>query len=306
MKRLFFLLLIALSFASCSRASKVAAEAEKTMTQLFKEIAKVPESVKVDGIETKFSDDSLCILNANFTAKNGLGNESTSKYEYIYIISQGQAYEAYGEIGDDDVYIKPEEFDREKKGKIYENLPYEQAIRHLASVKVITSGRAVGDKERNDVDIPMSLNTGLWEKRQYTNSFNEKTDDSYLVLKAKGAFSNSATTGSEMTALLFVSEYDISLRLVEYSSSLVKDDELYTLMVKTPDEEVHYFFFFFDYDGDMTFSSYLGEGESGFRILLEQGGVLTCMIEEQTSYGTPSKYYFKLRVNGYNEAINLI
>ena len=306
MKRLFFLLLIALSFASCSRASKVAAEAEKTMTQLFKEIAKVPESVKVDGIETKFSDDSLCILNANFTAKNGLGNESTSKYEYIYIISQGQAYEAYGEIGDDDVYIKPEEFDREKKGKIYENLPYEQAIRHLASVKVITSGRAVGDKERNDVDIPMSLNTGLWEKRQYTNSFNEKTDDSYLVLKAKGAFSNSATTGSEMTALLFVSEYDISLRLVEYSSSLVKDDELYSLMVKTPDEEVHYFWLRNNYNGDMTFSSDLVEGESGFRKLLEQGGVLTCMIEEQTRYGTPSKYYFKLRVNGYNEAINLI
>ena len=306
MKRLFFLLLIVLSFASCSRASKVAAEAEKTMTQLFKEIAKVPESVKVDGIETKLSDDSLCILNANPTAKNGLGTESTSKYEYIYIISQGQAYEAYGEIGDDDVYIKPEEFDREKKGKIYENLPYEQAIRHLASVKVITSGRAVGDKERNDVDIPMSLNTGLWEKRQYTNSFNEKTDDSYLVLKAKGAFSNSATTGSEMTALLFVSEYDISLRLVEYSSSLVKDDELYSLMVKTPDEEVHYFWLRNNYNGDMTFSSYLGEGESGFRKLLEQGGVLTCMIEEQTRYGTPSKYYFKLRVNGYNEAINLI
>lgn len=266
MKRLFFLLLIVLSFASCSRASKVAAEAEKTMTQLFKEIAKVPESVKVDGIETKFSDDSLCILNANFTAKNGLGNESTSKYEYIYLVSQGQAYEAYGEIGDDDVYIKPEEFDREKKGKIYENLPYEQAIRHLASVKVITSGRAVGDQERNDVDIPMSLNTGLWEKRQYTDSFNEKTDDSYLVLKAKGAFSNSATNGSEMTALLFVSEYDISLRLVEYSSSLVKDDELYTLMVKTPDEEVHYFWLRNNYNGDMTFSSYLGEGESGFRI----------------------------------------
>ena len=254
MKRLFFLLLIVLSFASCSRASKVAAEAEKTMTQLFKEIAKVPESVKVDGIETKFSDDSLCILNANFTAKNGLGNESTSKYEYVYLVSQGQAYEAYGEIGDDDVYIKPEEFDREKKGKIYENLPYEQAIRHLASVKVITSGRAVGDKENKDVDIPMSLNTGLWEKKQYTDSFNEKTDDSYLVLKAKGAFSNSATNGSEMTALLFVSEYDISLRLVEYSSSLVKDDELYSLMVKTPDEEVHCFWLRNNYNGDMTFS----------------------------------------------------
>ena len=109
-----------------------------------------------------------------------------------------------------------------------------------------------------------------------------------------------------MTALLFVSEYDISLRLVEYSSSLVKDDELYSLMVKTPDEEVHYFWLRNNYNGDMTFSSYLGEGESGFRKLLEQGGVLTCMIEEQTSYGTPSKYYFKLRVNGYNEAINLI
>lgn len=306
MKRFSFLLLIVLSLSSCSRASKVAAEAEKAMTQLFKEIAKVPESVKVDEIETMFCDDSLCILNANFTAKNGLGNESTSKHEYIYLVSQGQAYEAYGEIGDDDVYIKPEDFDREKKGKIYESLPYEQAIRHLASVKVITSGRAVGDKERNDVDIPMTLNTGLWEKRQYTNSFNEKTDDSYLLLTTKGAFSNSATNGSEMTAILFVSENNISLRLVEYSSSLVKDDESYSLKVKTADEVVHSFWLYNDYDGDMNFSSYFGEGESGFRKLLEQGGVLTCMIEEQTRYGTPSKYYFKLRVNGYTEAINLI
>jgi hypothetical protein len=306
MKKLTFILLIALAIASCGKASKVKSDAETAMVQLFKEVAKVPESVKVDEIEVKFSDDSLCILNANFTAKNGIGHEATSKYEYVYLVSKGQAYEAYDEVGSDNVYINPEDFDREKKGKKYEELPYEQAIRHLASVKMIVSGRAVGDKEGKDVEIPMTLKTGLWEKRQFSNSFNEKTDDSFLLLTTKGAFSNSATTGSDMTALLFVTKNSISLRLVEYSSSLVKDDESYTFRVKDSEEVVHYFRLYNDYDGDMTFSSYSGEGEDGFREILEKGGVVTCMIEENNRYGTPSKYYFKLHLDGYNEAINLI
>lgn len=294
------------ALASCGNASKVKSDAEKAMVQLFKEVAKVPESVKVDEIEVMFSDDSLCILNANFTAENGLGHEATSKYEYVYLISKGQAYEAYDEVGEDNVYITPENFDREKKGKIYEELPYDQAIRHLASVKMIVSGRAVGDKEGNDVEIPMTLKTGLWEKRQFSNSFNEKTDESFLLLTTKGVFSNSATTGSDMTALLFVTKNSITLRLVEYNTSLVKDDESYTFRVKDSEEVVHYFRLYNDYDGDMTFSSYSGEGEDGFRELLEKGGVVICMIEENSRYGTPSKYYFQLHLDGYNEAITLI
>ena len=75
MKKLWFILFIAFAIASCGKASKIKSDAETAMVQLFKEVAKVPESVKVDEIEVKFSDDSLCILNANFTAKNGLGHE---------------------------------------------------------------------------------------------------------------------------------------------------------------------------------------------------------------------------------------
>jgi hypothetical protein len=306
MKKFVYSILVVLTAVSCGKASKVQSAAEERIVQLFKEVAKVPESVKVDNIKTMFSDDSLCILNANFTAKNGFGNESTTKYEYVYLVSKGVAYETYESVGDDNVYIKPEDYDREKKGKIYEHLPYEQAIRHLASIKVITSGRAVGDKDNEDVDIPMSLSTGLWEKRQFTDSFNDKTQNSFLLLTGKGAFSNSATTGSEMTALLFVTKKSISLMLVEYSSSLVKDDDSYILRVKDADEVVHYFRLYNDYDGDMTFSSYSGEGEDGFRKLLEKGGIVTCMAEESNSYGTPSKYYFKLHLDGYNEAIGLI
>lgn len=298
--------MLLLVIASCSKASKIRTEAETAMTQLFKEVAKVPESVVVDEIETKFSDDSLCILNANFTAKNGLGHASTTKYEYIYLVSKGQAYEAYDEVGANDIFIAPEDYEKEKKGKIYEELAYEQAIRHLASVKVMTEGRMAGDKDRNDVVIPMTLETGLWDKRQFSNSFNEKTDESFLLLTAKGVFSNSATTGSEMTALLFVTDDYISLRLVEYSSSLVKDDESYTLRVKDKNEVVHYFRLYNSYSGDMTFSSYRGEGEDGFRKLLEEGGALVCMMQEEDSYSTPSQYYFKLHVDGYNKAIELI
>lgn len=306
MKKLSFVMLIALVLISCGKASKTRSNAEKAMIQLFKEVANVPESVKVDNVEVKYSNDSLCILNANFTAKNRLGHETTSKYEYIYLISKGKAYESFEEVGGENVFVSLDDFDRVKKGKIYETLPYDLAIRHLASVKTIVSGREVGDRERNEVYIPITLNTGLWEKRQFSDSFNEKTDKSFLLLIEEGAFSNSATSGSKMTALLYVTQQNISIRLVEYGSSLVKDDESYTLRVKDSDEIVHNFRLYNNYNGDMNFSSYSGEGEDAFRKILEKGGTVTCVIEEITRYGTPSKYYFKLHTDGYNEAINLI
>lgn len=306
MKKIFLLLITMLIIiASCSKTAKIQVAAETAMNQLFKEVARVPESVIVDNIEVKYVDDSLCILNANFTAKNGLGQESTTKYEYVYLVSMDQAYETYEEEGIDDVYLEPEEFEKEKHGKIYEALCYEEALRYLASIKVMQAGRAVGDKERNDVNIPMVLETGLWEKKQYKDAFNEETDDSYLLLQTNGAFTNSATSGSELTVLLFVDD-DIFLRLAEYSSMLVKGDDSYSLIAKGDDGIVHHYRLYNDYDGNMSFSSFFGEGEDSFRELLEKGGIITCVMKEITEYGIPSQYYFKFNVTGYNEAIKSI
>lgn len=306
MKKIFFLFMMMLAIASCSKTAKIKDAAETAMPQLFKEVARVPESVVVDNIEVKYVDDSLCILNANFTAKNGLGQESTTKYEYIYLVSMDQAYETYEEEGIGDVYLSPEEFEKEKHGKIYESLSYEEALRYLSSIKVMQAGRAVGDKERNEVNIPMVLETGLWEKKQYTDAFQEETDDSYLLLQTNGAFTNSATSGSELTALLFVDEDNIFLRLAEYGSILVTDDGSYSLMAKGDDGVVHYYRLYNDYNGNMSFAIFFGEGEDSFRELLEKGGIINCVVKEITEYGTPSQYYFKFNVTGYNEAIKFI
>ena len=303
MRNLSIIALVVLALTACSEASKVKNDAEKAMVQLFKEMAKVPESVRVEEIELKYSNDSLCIFNANFTAKNGFGNEVTTKYEYIYLVSNGRAYEVYEKVGHDNVFVSLEDFDREKKGKIYEELSYDDAIRYLASAKMIVSGRVVGDKERNEVNIPLTLNTGLWQKCQFTNSFNEKTDDSFIFLTEKGTFSNSATTASDLTALLFVTDEHITLRLIEYNSSVVKDDDTYLLVAKDSNNNVHYFKLQNNYSGNMVFDRYTGGGEFAFRTLLEKEGVVICAMEEINRYGAPSKYYFKLHLDGYNEAI---
>lgn len=297
------LLILSLIVGGCSRTEKTKEEAEVAMKQLLTEMAKAPQSVKIDETKAIYCQDSLCIYHTVVKAKNGIGIETSERMEYVYLISQGKAYEACHEINYDSVYVSSQNFENDKKGKFYSSLSYDDALRYKAVVFIMTKGRAVGGKEYNDVELNMPLNTGLWELHQFKDQFQEETGNTYLTLSGKGFFSNSATTGSRLTAIIFSSSNNISLRLIEYDSSIVKGSGTYSLNVKDGDGDIHQFRLYNDNDGDMTFSSWEDESMPDFIEILRKGGVISCVVTEEDSYGVPSKYYFKFNTSGYLNAI---
>ena len=137
----FFAFAAFLVVSSCSSpGSKIEKAAQAQVQATLTELAKDPSSVKFDNIQTKFLDDSLCILQMNWTAKNGLGHEVTDQIEYYYIGSNGKFYEAYQEFsGDGEIFCteesvktrvspRPSEKDVPDSGLIVTNFPVSSSV----------------------------------------------------------------------------------------------------------------------------------------------------------------------------------
>ena len=236
------IVLCVLALCSCSQKSKLESMAKDQMEKTFKEMAKDPESVKLSNLETVYSDDSLCIIHVDFAAKNGLGNEIKDRCEYIFISSNGKNYESYQESAkeEDGLFVSQDKYNKEKKGTIYETLDYEPGLRYLAAIYVNGNGREAGNSEGESFSIPVPTGTGSWEMKSYKDELGEEGASKYLVLMGSGVFSNSATTNSKMTAVLFMEKTgDFSFKLIEYSSSVVKSDDSYDYRIKDSEGEVH-------------------------------------------------------------------
>lgn len=292
---------------SCSQSSRFESAAKQQMETTFKEIAKDPTSVKIANIETVYSDDSLCILHSDFTAKNGFGNEVTERYEYVYLRSNGKNYEGHQEIKDeeDGIYVGLEKYNKDKKGNIYENLSYEEGLRYLAAVFLNESGREAGVRDGESFLIPVPTGTGAWQLKSYKDEFGEEGSNKYLVLTGRGVFSNSATTNSNMTAFLFIDNDSFSFKLVEYNSSVVKSDDSYSFRIKDSTGEVYDMLLFNSYSSGQI-GSYLNLYDKTMKTILENGGVITVSVTENTRYGTPDTYLFKMDVTGYEEAMKFL
>ena len=303
MKKLSFLIctVIVVLLSSCAnKAQELKEEAEKAMPQVFNEIAKDPSSVKISNVNTVFSNDSLCIIHLSLTAKNGLGIENTSRMEYAYIESGGKKYEAYNTLDADSVYQDQSTYEKGKAGKIYENLPYESAMYYRAAILANSNGRLVGDKAgEEEINIPIPTGTGFWELGNYIDEFGEETPNRYLRLGGKGVFSNSATTGSRMTAYLIVDRNNIAFRFVEYDSHVVKDDETCEMKIKDSYGDVHEITLYNSRDGQMTTFS-----NETVKEILKKGGKITCSAE--IGKYSKSKYLFKMDVSGYDNAYEFI
>lgn len=302
------IVLILLALCSCSQKSKLESMAKEQMEKTFKEMAKVPESVKVSNLETVYSDDSLCIIHVDFSAKNGFGNEVKDRYEYIYISSNGKNYESYQEISkeEDGIFVSQEKYNKEKKGTIYETLEYEPGLRYLAAIYVNGNGREAGNSEGESFSIPVPTGTGSWEMKTYKDEFGEEGVSQYLVLMGSGVFSNSATTDSEMSAVLFMDKSgDFSFRLIEYNSSVVKSGDWYDYRIKDSEGEVHEMTL---YNGEESgqMSSMSSEDKKTIKKILNKGGIITVSVREREAYSTPDTYLFKLDVTGYSKAASFL
>jgi hypothetical protein len=288
---------------SCSESAKLEKTAKEQMEATFKEIARDPSSVSLSNIETVYSDDSLCILHCDFSAKNGLGAEVKDKCEYIFISSNGKNYESYMEINknEEGVFVSPEKYEKNKKGTIYEPLSYEAGLRYLAAIYVNGKGREAGVNDGEDFNIPVPTGTGSWELRAYQDEFGEKGSQKYLLLMGSGVFSNSATTNSRMTAILYMDKDDFSFKLIEYDSSVVKSDDSYRYRIKDSDGDV-YEMTLYNSDSSGQMSSWGSEDMKKMEEMLTKGGTITVSVKERNAYSTPDTYLFKLNVEGYTKA----
>ena len=71
--------------ASCT-SSSLEKKAKKEMKKQMTKVAKDPKSIKIDNIEIVYLDDSICILNYDFSANNSLNQRLTTQWEFIYQI----------------------------------------------------------------------------------------------------------------------------------------------------------------------------------------------------------------------------
>lgn len=301
-------MLIACCFISCDSTSKIEKEAKQKCNDLFTELAKDPSSVKLTDFRTVYKTDSLCILHLVFTAKNGLGVETSDDMEYIYFIgSDNKAYESYVDLSSNDsIFLNETTLNLLKKGTFYEELGYASAIKHRVITQLNDEGRVVGNPNES-VSIEPLVKTGKWELKYYKDEFGEYGNSSYLVLTGNGVFSNSATTNSEMSAILFVDKGSISLRLVEYRSSVVKDDDFFNLKVKDASESITKFKLYNTKSGYMYFTddSYFGQQYTDMLNILKKEGTIRCSGEMYNSYSS-SSYTFSFNLDGFNEAISYV
>lgn len=300
-------ILAVLILAACSQSQKTSSEARTSMEALVKELAKNPESVKIDNVNAVYQNDSLSILHFDFTAKNGLGMESTDKMEYIYLIQGDKKYEAIHELAADSVYVDNPTWEKNRKGNIYEDLDYDAALRYLSAIFINGNGRAVGDKAReNEVKIEVPTGTGAWELKRYSDSFGEETNDKYLVLMGDGVFSNSATTNSNLKVVFFIDGNSFSFRLFEYGSSPVKDDDAtYVTRIKDSEGNVHDFRLWNSGQSGQIGSFYNGtEDYQKIVDILKKGGDIVVLMN-YSNYGQ-SDYRFKLNVDGFDKAMKLV
>ncbi len=304
-KKILPILLLIVVFCACSKEDKTRKEAETQFSKTMAEWVNDPTSMKLNDIQPMYTSDSLTILHANIVAKNGFGNEVSSKVEYIYLKSNGNVYDAVYPLAADSIYQDKETWEKKRQGEIYEKLDYDNAMVYRAVSYINNTGRNINDKfEEKPVNLPVPTNTGRWELNTTTDKFGEKTDNKYLSLIGHGDFSNSATSNSKLSAIIFVLKNTICIRLLEYGSYEAKDNDApYKVTIKDGKGKEYPMMLFYNdgSEGNLYPLDLSDKSKDILNDIFSEGGDVTFSISyDQYS---PSKYRFKVNTDGYNEAL---
>ena len=149
-------LFVAVLISSCSKGLESAAKEQ--MEETMKELAKDPSSIQISNVETKFNNDSICILHFKFSGKNGFGGVSSSEIEYIYLIHTRDGnktkWESVRKLNDKKSILNQAKEDyQEKKWETdkNKNLSDEDKkawyIHFVADLDMIFNGREIGSKD---------------------------------------------------------------------------------------------------------------------------------------------------------------
>ena len=85
-----------------------------------------------------------------------------------------------------------------------------------------TEGSALGHTTTTGKCTRCEKNFGAWELGEFVDEFKQPTGEKYISTQVSGTFSNSATTNSNLIAILQVTSEDVAIMLWEYGSHSVK------------------------------------------------------------------------------------
>ena len=105
-----------------------------------------------------------------------------------------------------------------------------------------------------------------------------------------------------MSAILFVDKSSISLRLVEYSSSVVKEDNPFTLKIKDANGNITKFKLQNTKSGYMKFTNI---NYANMLNILKNEGTIRCS-GEMHRFSRINPYTFSFNLDGFNEALSFV
>lgn len=209
-------------------------------------------------------------------------------------------------------------------------LAFALAVPVIAPAADLSSTKEVDQKIselQSEIDVlqelKKSLNSGsddhdtsddsVWEIDNYIDDWGDDTESKYLATVVDGTFSNSATTGSDLTTCVFFDKDHFWFRLLEYSgdttpsiysSSQIQimmkvDDSKYTAVLSSSAANSKDDIYVYDGDGD---SGYMFT--SLLNVLKSERSEIKIKIAIVDKYGTPQEFNFVISGVGFNKVYN--
>lgn len=294
---IFLLALIVLS--SCTKKERLLNIAKRDAKEMIEKEAMDPanfnKDIRLDEITPVYGSDSLCILYLNVKLKNLLGVEVVQRVEFIHFGDFWYRHTPDEDLGETTIFLPEESFSTEKKGMIYENYHYDDAIYYRAAFSL--------NKMNKEGNLDKPIKTGFWELGTYKDGFKEDTGSNYLSLSSyEGVEKNSE---SKVKAELIVDKNDIYFKVLKKSlghfSPFTSYGDYAISIEKSDGKTCGPWTFFVTDKGIMPSKKRKDEINGVIKKLLEEEGKITIMATVD-NFLVKSKLRFKMNLVGYLEA----
>ena len=299
-------LFITLVFFACTPKDKLQRRAISDAKNMIEKMAKEPvnfdSDIRLEDIKPVYGSDSLCILFLKIKHQNLIGMDINQRIEFVHFGNRW--FYHFPDEKDAPIYLTNEFFEKNKKGKIYENFKYDNAIYYRAALYL--------NKLSKEDSLLIPLRTGLWELDNYTDDSPKQTGSNYLLLRSCDGvgFCDNVSAGdwipkkSEEQAELIVDKDEICFRILGGASLWLWNNSVCFIESSNgelygpwPVSEKNKMF-----DKRIVPSKNKKDMYDKIRLLLEEEGIITVTFQHSLIMRGTQKYKFKMNLVGYKEA----
>lgn len=297
MKGLIVFLLVFSALTACTKKDRLLSKAKNDAKEMIEKKAMDPayfnSDIRLDEITPVYESDSLCILYLNVKLKNALGIEVTQRAEFVHFGDYWFMHTP-NDKEETTVFLPKESFSNEKKGKIYENYQYDDAIYYRAALYL--------NKMNNDGNQNIPINTGMWELHNCKNSYNEETGTNYLSLESFSCIEEGSNDDVKAEIIVDKNEiYFVLWRKLLGSYSVSSNDGNFTVIIEDSDGGNYGSWIFRKTDKGIIPSKNKKEIIEKLKQILEKESIVTVSTHND-GFWRRSKIKFKMNFAGYNNA----